>query len=73
MKKYNLEINEDELSLIRLALSAASNEFSNRRVKYTPEELKDILFGDNEDFEPFAEQQAAIRAFNDRLNELKNS
>lgn len=73
MKKYNLEINEDELNLIRLALSAAAHEFSNKRVRYTPEELKDILFGDNEDFKPFEEQQEAIRAFNNRLEELRKS
>lgn len=71
MKKYNLEINEDEFDLIKLALSAASNAFRNKRVKYTPEELNNIMLDD--DFEPFAEQKGAIRAFNSRLDELKNS
>lgn len=71
MKNYNLEVNEDELDLIRLALSAAAHQFSNERVKYTPEELKNIL--EDDDFEPFAEQQKAIRDFNKRIDELKNS
>jgi|28_taG_2_1085356.scaffolds.fasta_scaffold00445_5 hypothetical protein len=72
MKKYNLEISEDEFNLIRLALSAAAKEFRTTRVKYTSEELKEFLEGDG-DFEPFAEQQQAIRDFNKRLNELKES
>lgn len=71
MKKYTLEINEDELNLIKLSLSAAALKFRTERVKYSPEELKNIL--EDEDFEPFAEQQKQIRDFSKRIAELKNS
>lgn len=70
MKKYNLEINQNDLSLIHLALSSLSNGYRNTRVKYTPEELTKIL--DDEDFEPFAEQQQEIRDFRKRLPNLEN-
>lgn len=68
MKKFTLEINEDELSMIRLSLSAALNDFKNTRVKY---DLKDLL-GDTA-VSPFAEQEEKILEIDKRLKSLQDS
>lgn len=68
MKKFTLEINEDELSMIRLSLSAALNDFQNTRVKY---DMKDILEGTA--VSPFAEYEEKILEIDKRLRSLQDS
>lgn len=68
MKKFNIEINEDELNLIRLALSCAINDYRNTRVQYSAEDLiKDSI--------PYAfkEQENEILKLDKRLDELKKT
>lgn len=66
MKKFTLEINEDELSMIRLSLSAALNDFRATRVKY---DMKDLLEGTA--VSPFAEQEEKILEIDKRLRSLQ--
>lgn len=68
MKKFTLEITEDELNMIRLSLSAALNDFQNTRVKY---DMKDILEGTA--VSPFAEYEKKILEIDKRLSSLKDS
>lgn len=68
MKNFTLEINEDELSTIRLSLSAALNDFRTTRVKY---DMKDLL-GDTA-VSPFAEQEEKILEIDKRLRSLQDS
>lgn len=68
MKKFNIEINEDELDLIRLALSCAINKYRSTRVQYSTEDLmKDSI--------PYAfeEQENEILKLDKRLDELKKT
>lgn len=68
MKNFTLEINEDELSTIRLSLSAALNDFRTTRVKH---DMKDLL-GDTA-VSPFAEQEEKILEIDKRLRSLQDS
>ncbi|AMN69044.1 MULTISPECIES: hypothetical protein [Psychrobacter] len=68
MKKFTLEINEDELSMIRLSLSAALNDFRSTRVKY---DMKNFL--ENTPVSPFAEQEKKILEIDKRLKSLQDS
>tara|TARA_B100001179_G_scaffold87135_1_gene61816 strand:+ start:1461 stop:1670 length:210 start_codon:yes stop_codon:yes gene_type:complete len=68
MKKFTLEINEDELSVIRLSLSAALNDFRSTRVKY---DMKDLL--EDTAVYPFAEQEDKILKIDKRLRSLQDN
>ena len=68
VKKFTLEINEDELSMIRLSLSAALNDFRSTRVKY---DTKELLEGTAVYL--FAEQEEKILEIDKRLRSLQDS
>lgn len=68
MKKFTLEINEDELSTIRLSLASAVRDFQNTRVKY---DMKELLEGTA--VSPFAKQKEKILEIDKRLKILQDS
>lgn len=68
MKKFTLEITEDELSMIRLSLSAAINDFRTTRVKYDIKELSEGIT-----VSPFAEQEEKILKIDKRLKSLQDN
>lgn len=71
MKKFNLEINQDEINIMRLAVAAALKEFRNTRTQYTNAELLAIV--EDENFEPFAKQKKELIDLNKRLVDLMDS
>lgn len=68
MKKFTLEITEDELNMIRLSLSAALNDFRTTRVKY---DQKDLLEGTAAS--PFADHEKKILEIDKRLSSLQDN
>lgn len=70
MKTFNLEINEDELNLIRIALSCTVNDLNSTRVKIDP---KSFRLDEPTPPHPFAKQEKELLDLDKRLNELKKS
>lgn len=71
MKKFNLEINQDEINIMRLAVAAALKEFRTTKTQYTSAEILKSMEG--EDFDPFAKQKKELLDLNKRLVDLMDS
>ncbi len=65
MSEFSLEINEDDVSLLKAALSCYSKELSNTRVVYTAAELSQ-----KETPYRFKEQEDKIVDLRKRLSDL---